>query len=95
MNNSLQPEQLELMAEQFKILSEPSRLKILTTICTNEYNVGEICRLTGLNQANVSKHLTHLKIAGVVACRRVGACRYYRVIDQKFLTLCQQAKKFP
>lgn len=87
------PKQLEKLAERFKLLSEPSRLQILQAICRKELNVREICTLTQLNQANVSKHLQFLKIAGVVACRRVGVCRYYHIIDPDLLKLCAEADR--
>lgn len=80
----------EQLADRFKLLGEPSRLQILAAICQAERNVTEICELAGLHQANVSKHLQLLKAAGVVACRRVGSCRYYRMIDPDLLALCGQ-----
>ena len=88
MKRTLELNQLEKLADRFKILSEASRLQILQAICHEERSVNEICKLTKLNQANVSKHLQLLKSAGVVACRRVGICRYYRIIDLDLLDLC-------
>ncbi|MDR9403036.1 MAG: metalloregulator ArsR/SmtB family transcription factor [Halothece sp. Uz-M2-17] len=78
----------EFLASRFKLLSEPTRLRILEVICGEERKVSDICERTGLQQANVSKQLQLLRAAGVVACRRVGTCRYYRVIDQELLKLC-------
>lgn len=95
MDLALEPHELENLANRFKILSEPSRLQILSVICNSECKVQEICDRTGLSQANVSKHLHLLKNAGVVACRRVGVCRYYRVIDPDLLTLCMRARQNP
>jgi len=81
----------EFLASRFKLLSEPTRLRILEAICGEERKVSDICERTGLQQANVSKQLQLLRVAGVVACRRVGTCRYYRVIDQELLKLCDRA----
>jgi DNA-binding transcriptional ArsR family regulator len=92
MNIVLPIDELESLAERFKILSEPSRLQILTAICNQERKVSDICTRTGLNQANVSKHLRILKTAGIVTCRRVGVYRYYRVIDSDLLALCAKAR---
>ncbi|MBE7384785.1 MAG: winged helix-turn-helix transcriptional regulator [Leptolyngbya sp. SIO1E4] len=78
------------LAERFKLLSEPSRLRILAILCKDERNVTEICTLTGLKQANVSKHLRLLRAADIVTCRRVGICRYYRITDKDLLALCAQ-----
>ncbi|MGB5631456.1 MAG: metalloregulator ArsR/SmtB family transcription factor [Waterburya sp.] len=93
MKRTLELNQLEKLAERFKILSEPSRLRIIQAICHEERSVSEICDRTQLNQANVSKHLQLLKSAGVVACRRVGICRYYRIIDLDLLDLCSQGDR--
>jgi DNA-binding transcriptional ArsR family regulator len=81
----------EFLANRFKLLSEPTRLRILEVICGEERKVSDICERTGLQQANVSKQLQLLRTAGVVACRRVGTCRYYRVTDQELLKLCDHA----
>ncbi len=82
------PHELEVLASRFKILAEPARLQILTAICNQERSVQEICDRTGLHQGNVSKHLRLMKDAGVVACRRKGVWRYYRVVDTELLSLC-------
>lgn len=91
MNDVATVDRYEFLANRFKLLSEPTRLRILEVICSKEHKVSEICERTGLQQANVSKQLQLLKTAGVVACRRVGTCRYYRVIDQELLHLCDRA----
>ncbi|MCW6037074.1 metalloregulator ArsR/SmtB family transcription factor [Spirulina subsalsa FACHB-351] len=90
MNTDLPPPIFEQLADHFKTLSEPSRLQILAAICQEERNVTEICQMTGLNQANVSKHLQLLKIAKIVACRRDGICRYYRIVNPEILALCHE-----
>lgn len=82
------PGELELFASRFKILAEPTRLKILAALCNQELSVQAICDRTGLSQANVSKHLRLMKDAEVVECRRAGVWRYYRVIDTDLLALC-------
>jgi len=82
------PSELETLASRFKILAEPARLQILAALCHQERSVQDICDRTGLQQGNVSKHLRLMKAAGVVACRRAGIWRYYRVIDTELLALC-------
>lgn len=89
----LNPNELEALANRFKILAEPARLQILTTLCNQERSVQEICDRTGLHQGNVSKHLRLMKHAGVVDCRRDGVWRYYRVVDTELLALCRQTHK--
>lgn len=89
------PGELEVIASRFKILAEPARLQILAALCSQEHSVQEICDRTGLLQGNVSKHLRLMKDAGVVACRREGIWRYYRVIDTELLALCPHPQQLP
>ena len=53
---------LEMIAERFKLLAEPMRLKILHALWDGELTVGEIVTATGALQANVSKHLGILQL---------------------------------
>ena len=88
MEMTLTPDELEELANRFRALAEPTRLQILAAICNQERSVQEICDRTGLHQGNVSKHLRLMKDAGVVACRREGVWRYYRVVDTELLSFC-------
>lgn len=89
------PKDLEVLANRFKALADPSRLQILAVICDRERSVQDICESTGLQQGNVSKHLRLMKDAGVVACRRDGVWRYYRVVDSELLALCRDRNNRP
>ncbi|HEY9620861.1 MAG TPA: metalloregulator ArsR/SmtB family transcription factor [Crinalium sp.] len=92
MKIALSTQELEELAKRFRALADPSRLQILAAICDQERSVQEICDRTGLQQGNVSKHLQLMKNAGVVACRRDGVWRYYRVIDNELLSFCSRAR---
>ena len=80
---------LELVANRFKALSEPTRLNILSHILDGEKTVNELVKLTGLGQPNVSKHLSLLSEAGVVSKRREGLHIYYRVADDSVAALIE------
>jgi DNA-binding transcriptional ArsR family regulator len=95
MDAILSPAELEILAGRFKILAEPARLQILAALRDQEHNVQEICACTGLHQGNVSSHLRLMRDAGVVACRREGIWRYYRVIDTELLALCPHLQPSP
>ena len=82
---------LELVADRFKALSEPSRLKILSHILDGEKTVNELVKLTGLGQPNVSKHLGMLSEPGIVSKRREGLRAYYTVADASVTELIQSA----
>ena len=78
-----------VVARYFSLLSEPTRLKILHTICQDERSVSAIVTATGATQTNVSRHLTLMHQAGVVSRRRAGNIVYYRVDDPEFVEICR------
>ena len=84
----LSPAALGLMADFFKVLSEVSRLQIVCALKSGAKNVTEIIEITGLGQANVSKHLKMLAQAGVVSRRQEGVCVYYQIANPFLFELC-------
>lgn len=78
-----------VVARYFGLLSEPTRLKILHTICQEERSVTAIVAATRATQTNVSRHLALLHHAGVVSRRRDGNVVYYRVADPEFVEICR------
>lgn len=76
------------MAERFKMLGDPSRLRILRALMAAELNVTEIVDETGLSQANVSKHLRLLASAGLVSRKKSGLNVYYAVSDPVVERIC-------
>lgn len=84
----LSPAALALMANFFKVLSEVSRLQIVCALKSGDKNVTEIIEITGLGQANVSKHLKMLAQAGVVSRRQEGVCVYYQIANPFLFELC-------
>ncbi len=82
------PEELDdvfdSVARYFSLLAEPTRLKILHTICHDERSVSSIVAATGATQTNVSRHLSLMHQAGVVSRRRDGSTVYYKVLDPEF-----------
>lgn len=80
--------QIEHLAQTFKILSEPSRLKILSAIIQGEKCVTDIIEITGLNQPNVSKQLSIMQKSGIIECRPCGLMKYYKLLDYSILQIC-------
>ena len=87
-------ELINRIAEVFKVLSEPMRLKILDSLRHGEKNVSELIKLTGSQQANVSKHLGIMKKAGVVTARRKGLNIYYSLRDKRFFSICNSVCEY-
>ena len=84
----LTPELLELVAERFKALAEPARLRILNALRNGEKTVGALMDETGFGQANVSKHLQMLHALGFVERRKEGLFVHYRLADESVFQLC-------
>ena len=71
------------VADQFRLLSDPTRLQILTRLTDRCHNVGEMCEaLGGLSQPAVSHHLALLRVSGLVVPSREGKFNYYDLTDQ-------------
>lgn len=85
----LSAETLQLVADFFKVLSESSRLQIMCALKSGPKNVSEIIEITGLGQANVSKHLKILAQAGVVTRQQQGVCVYYQIANAFVFDLCE------
>lgn len=79
----------ELAAELFRVMSAPTRLKIINQLCVGEKNVGELLELVQTTQPNMSQHLNTLYKAGIVGKRREGVQIYYRIINDRVVTLCR------
>lgn len=80
---------LERIAERLKAMADPMRLRILHALQKGEHNVNDIQHLVGSSQANVSKHLTVLRKAGLVDCRRAGTSVFYFIFDQDIFDICR------
>lgn len=76
------------LAEFFKILSEPVRLELLLALRERELTVGDLTSLTGTTTANVSKHLTMMKKAGLLERRKVGTLVYYSLRNETVFGIC-------
>ncbi len=83
------PELLAPVAEYFKVLSETSRLQILSCLRTGSMNVTEMGEATGLGQANLSKHLKVLTQAGLVSRQQKGVSVFYAISDPVIFELCE------
>ena len=82
-------ELLGRIADVLKAMADPTRLKILHSLHNGERCVSDILGSVGGSQANVSKHLSVLKRAGLVDCRREGLNVFYRIADPSVFTICR------
>lgn len=64
-----------------RLLSDPTRMRLLALLRREELTVAELSAVLGLAQPRVSTHLAKLKDAGLVRDRRAGVSAYYRCND--------------
>ena len=81
---------VELIAERFRVIGEPTRIRILERLQAGEASVQELAECVGGSQQNVSKHLSLLARVGIVGRRKVGTFAYYRITDESVLVMCEQ-----
>jgi ArsR family transcriptional regulator len=80
---------LSRVAERFRLLGEPARLRILNVLRENrELTVTQLVELTALGQANLSTHLQLRHAAAFVSRRREGLYVWYAIADQETIELC-------
>ena len=82
-------EVFELAAEVFRVMSAPMRLKIISCLCNGERNVTQLLEAIETTQPNMSQHLNTLYQAGVIGRRREGVQIFYRIINDRVVTLCR------
>jgi len=85
----LHEELATLLAERFRLLSEPMRLRILDQLRDGPLTVGELTDRLGTSQQNVSKHLGQLRAGGLVERDKRGTCVAYAVADEGVFALCE------
>jgi DNA-binding transcriptional ArsR family regulator len=85
------PDELaDRIAERFRLLGEPMRVKLLDRLREQPATVQELTDPLGTTQQNVSKHLGLLHRAAVVTRERDGNRVRYAIADDSVLALCEQ-----
>lgn len=63
---------VEQAATSFRMLADPTRLRVLWLLCGGEYDVGSLAAQVGAARPAISQHLAKLRLAGLVSTRRDG-----------------------
>jgi DNA-binding transcriptional ArsR family regulator len=84
-------EQVHLAAEGFRMLADPTRIKILWALLHGESSVACLAELVGAAPTAVSQHLAKLRLAGLVKGRRDGTFVYYSAADEHVQRLLDEA----
>lgn len=78
---TLDVESATTVANQFKILADPTRVRLLSALATRELCVSELTDLLEMQQSAVSHQLRTLRALHLVEYRKVGRQVYYRLQD--------------
>jgi ArsR family transcriptional regulator, zinc-responsive transcriptional repressor len=76
-SNASGNDHFESLADLFKLLSDRTRLRILTLLARGERNVSSLCDELKLPQPTVSHHLGLLRMQNIIVNRRNGKQVFY------------------
>ena len=85
-------EDITAIAEIFKALSDPSRLKIVLALLKQEHCVCDIAVICNQTESAISHQLSHLKNQDLVRDRRDGKEIYYSIADQHVFDIINEAQ---
>ena len=83
----------QLHADLCKMLSNPTRLKILQSLREGEKIVNELVNDVEVRQANLSQHLAELRKRNLVESRKDGTNVYYKISNPKIIEACDLVKE--
>lgn len=83
----LSQQYIQPLADVFKVLGNPTRLRILRVLMNQEVCVRDIADELGMGQSAVSHQLRILRDARLVQFRRDGKTVYYSLADAHVFTL--------
>ena len=88
-HDPLPPALLQAVADRFRVLAAPSRLRILDTLLQGPLGMAELAAATGLAQSNLSRHVAELERGGCVRRVRAGRRVTVEVADPSLAALCE------
>lgn len=89
-------DQVSAAADAFRMLSDPTRIKVLWALLQGESSVACLADLAGATPTVVSQHLAKLRLAGLVKSRREGTFVYYSPVpDRDVLRVLREALSGP
>jgi len=81
---------IDLIAQRFRALGEPSRIRILERLRTEPCSVQQLAAELDLSQQNVSKHLALLLSLGIVSRAKDAGFSYYAIADDSVIRMCDE-----
>lgn len=87
----LSPATASAMASMFRVLGDPTRVRLIAALAAGELTVGALAHAVGMTESAVSHQLRVLKDARMVKGRPAGRQVFYALDDLHVLTLFRQA----
>ena len=78
------------LATTFKVLGDPTRIRIINALANKELCVCDISELLDMSQSAISHQLRKLRDLNLVKYRKVGRIVYYSLDDYHILQLFSQ-----
>ena len=95
---SVHPQHLEALrkfkAEIFQALAHPTRIHIIETLADGEMSVGAILTRVKVEPANLSQHLSVLRLKKLVITRKEGNQVHYSVRDPLVIEVLDTMRKY-
>ncbi len=85
------PATVEAVAETFKALADPTRIRLLVALSAAELCVCDLASLAGISESAASHQLRLLRAMRIVRTRRDGRMVHYRLDDHHIARLLAQA----
>ena len=83
---------VDAVAETFRMLGDPTRVRILDAHGSGELCVGDVAKKVGISESAISHQLRLLRTMRLVRVRREGRQAYYAVDDHHILELLNQVR---
>lgn len=80
---------VELIAQRFRVIGEPMRIRLLDALRDGPMTVNELADAVGASQQNVSKHIGVLAQAGLVGREKEGTRVRCFIADDSVFALCE------
>jgi ArsR family transcriptional regulator, lead/cadmium/zinc/bismuth-responsive transcriptional repressor len=91
LRSTLSSEVVHALAETFRVLGDPTRVRILDAISTGELCVHDIASQAGISESAASHQLRLLRSMRLVRTRRAGRLIFYALDDHHIIELLRQA----
>lgn len=87
---ALDPETAQALADTFRVLGDPTRIRLIAAMAVAERCVGDLASLVGMSESAVSHQLRMLRATRLVRTRRAGRQVFYSLDDGHIVALFHQ-----